>query len=469
MCKNETDITFVSEAPTEKDKTPRTDYQNSTYMIISKVAFLLGVEKRHFENEYEPPKIEWFEELSKNRNARIIRNLCILRTAIEQNFSRIRDMMQNDLKNLHSLPEYIPQEALQGLLNDGLDIEKANYQPIKYVIDINKHISNLINSCQPIFPLWIKWEYIKTLFIMPNGTTEAGTKQAANEYYSHKNDYPYQVYINWSLMGRGNILFSDRKFVTLLYEENRDIFTDLRKVTDAGNLTKSGIYSFLEKSQRCAVVVDCENSDPYKLYATLTNLDEEALLDKIVKIILYDDIHTTSAWSILKEFTQIPIEHITIERIKENKSLVDIRLSTGTCVEHYENNVDSFILCSSDSDYWGMISALPKLSFLVMVESGKVSPAIKNALINEGVTYCYMDDFCTGNSSELKIRTMLSEVRKRLDAAFHVNINTLLEEAYTETRADISTAEKAQFYNRYIKPMRVVIDSEGEATIELGA
>ena len=78
-----------------------------------------------------------------------------------------------------------------------------------------------------------------------------------------------------------------------------------------------------------------KNSDPYKLYATLNNLNQEALLNKICKIILYDDIHTTSAWKILERFTQIPIEHVLIERIKENKSLVDIRLTTGTCREYY--------------------------------------------------------------------------------------------------------------------------------------
>ena len=74
------------------------------------------------------------------------------------------------------------------------------------------------------------------------------------------------------------------------------------------------------------MVVDCENADPYKLYATLKNLDQAALLGKISKIILYDDIHTATAWKILEQFTQIPIEHNMIERIKENKSLVDIRL-----------------------------------------------------------------------------------------------------------------------------------------------
>ena len=53
-----------------------------------------------------------------------------------------------------------------------------------------------------------------------------------------------------------------------------------------------------------------------------------------------------------------PVEHMMIERVKQNKSLVDVMLISRTCQEHYKNNVDSFILVSSDSDYWGLISSL---------------------------------------------------------------------------------------------------------------
>lgn len=370
--------------------------------------------------------------------------------------------------NLHSLPEYVPQDSLNELLQDGITIVRSRALPAEYIVDINKHISNRINNCKSLFPLWLKWEYVRKLFLMPDGLNKKGIKAAAADYYANKNKYPYQVYINWSYMDSGNILYNDKKFVSLLYEANEDYFTDLSKVSDAGNLTKAGIYKFLDKSERVVVVVDCENSDPYKLYATLNNLNQEALLNKICKIILYDDIHTTSAWKILERFTQIPIEHVLIERIKENKSLVDIRLTTGTCREYYQNNVDSFILVSSDSDYWGLISAMPEVRFFVMVESEKCSPTIKNALINAGISYCYIDDFCTGNSNDIKVAAVLREVRQKLDQAFHLNVRDILDEACRATRADMTTAEKNQFYDKYIKTMHVDISPNGEATIVLG-
>ena len=444
------------------------DYENSTYSVVSRVAYLAGVPKAIFENEHEPPKMEWYDKLDVDKNARIIRNLCMLRTAIERNFSKIMQKMNYDLKNLHTLPDLVPQESLKQLAEDGISIEKANYQPVKYVVDINKHISNRINNCKALFPLWLNWDYIRTLFIMPGGTTEEGTKSAAAQYYANLSKFPYQVYMNWDYIHAGNILYNDKKFVSLLYEANRDYFTDMSKVTDAGNLTKDSIYRYLQQASSVQVMVDCENSDPYKLYATLNNLDQEQLLSKIGKIVLYDDVHTTPAWKILEKFTNIPIEHILVERVKENKSLVDQRLIGGVYRAYFTEQIDSFILVSSDSDYWGLISSLPEARFLVMVESMKCGPDIKNALLNRGITYCYIDDFCTGNSNGIKVQTVLAQIRQTVDDSFHMNMKVLLDEACRLARADMTDGEKQQFYKRYIKPMRVVIDPDGEATIQLG-
>ena len=64
-------------------------YKDSTYELVSKVAYLIGVPLRIFQNEHEPPKIEIYNRLEQDKNARIIRNLCIIRTAIERNYRKI--------------------------------------------------------------------------------------------------------------------------------------------------------------------------------------------------------------------------------------------------------------------------------------------------------------------------------------------------------------------------------------------
>lgn len=470
MTTEERNIVYAAVPPVEEPEAEQDskDFPNSTFTIISKMAYLIGVPKRFFENEHSSPKIEVYQAMDRDKNARIVRNLCLLRTAIEQNYGKIYRAFQYDLKNLHTLPEYIPQDSIRQLSADGIEIIRANYKPIQYIIDLNNQIANRINNCRQLLPIWLKWDYLRELFIMPNGSKEAGVKKAADEYYAHRSQYPYQVYMNWPAGEQGNIFYNDKKFVTLLYEIHEDYFSDMSKVTDASLMTKEGIYRFLEQSKRCAIVVDCENSDPYKLYATLNNLNQNALLHKIAKIILYDDIHTTSAWDILSEFTEIPVEHEIIERVKENKSLVDIRLTTGTCREFFQNDTDSFILASSDSDYWGLIPAMPEARFLVLIEEDKCSPLIRKAMDDQGITYSYIDDFCTGNSNQIKEQAVLREVQAELDEIVNFNIQEVLQNAYINTRADMSTSEKKQFYERYIRPMRLVIDPDGEVFVELG-
>ena len=76
----------MTEMLQDQSSSERITYKDSTYVVISKVAYLIGVPKRLFENEHEPPQLEVFQQLENDKNARIIRNLCIIRTAIERNF-----------------------------------------------------------------------------------------------------------------------------------------------------------------------------------------------------------------------------------------------------------------------------------------------------------------------------------------------------------------------------------------------
>lgn len=275
------------------------------------------------------------------------------------------------------------------------------------------------------------------------------------------------MYINWKPDNQGNILYNDKKFVSLLYKQHGDEFTDLSRVTDAGDGVKNNIYDFIAESAKIDLVVDCENSDPYKLIATLNNLDSEQIA-KINKIILYNDIHASTAWKLFTSYSKnIEVEHIMTERVKETKSLVDIKLTTGVCKEFYKNDVDSFIIASSDSDYWGLIESLPDARFLVMLEWEKCGPDIKHALTSRGIYYCHIDDFCTGNSNDIKIAALINETKRYLADALKLNVDVMLDEVYKVTRVSMSEAECRQFYNKYIKPMHLVIADNGDVSIEL--
>ena len=166
------------------------DYGN-TYELVSKVAYLIGVSRRIFENENEPPQMDVFLRLEQDRPARIVRHLCILRTSIERNFKLISEAMRFQFRTLYSMPQWVPGESLRQLDEDGVDFMKHSSTKLcHHVIEINRLISDRINNCRELFPLWVNWQYIRELFIMPDGLTEEGTKAAAEVYYTNRGAYP---------------------------------------------------------------------------------------------------------------------------------------------------------------------------------------------------------------------------------------------------------------------------------------
>ena len=101
-------------------------YKDSTYELVSKVAYLIGVPLRIFQNEHEPPKIEIYNRLEQDKNARIIRNLCIIRTAIERNYRKMcirdREYIQSQQESLSERIDDIESD-ISSIRSDISDLE----------------------------------------------------------------------------------------------------------------------------------------------------------------------------------------------------------------------------------------------------------------------------------------------------------------------------------------------------------
>ena len=205
---------------------------------------------------------------------------------------------------------------------------------------------------------------------------------------------------------------------------------------DASKNVKRNIYEFIDNSQSVELVVDCENSDPFKLASVLKQLDKSET-EKIQKIVLYDDVHTTNAWRYLKAVTGIPVEHNIVERIKYDKSLVDIKMGMGISKAYYKDNVTAFILLSSDSDFWGVISSLPEADFLVMVEEEKCGLDIQN-------------------------------VKDEMGKALAIDTHALIDDIIRNLRMDVSASEKSNFYNKDIRKLRLEIDDNIQSEPYIG-
>lgn len=439
---------------------------NQHYEIVSMVAFLIGVSECFFENENTTLDMNVFARLRGKRSAKIIRNLCVLRNDIEKNYSKIIRKMQLEQRTMMMMPEYVTQQAIMELNEENISLYSSCDDPAKMLIAINRTISSRINNCQPLFDGQVEWTYLRRIFIMPDGTTGAGLKVAADFYHQHYNQYPYHAYMNWPAEEQGNILSCDKKFLMLLYSWNGDVFTDLNRVSDVSNHTKNTIYSFVRESGRTELLVDCENADPYSLCATINNLDQDAL-GRLYKIILFDDEHTTNAWDLLQECVNVPVEHLQVNRLLAGKSLVDQTLTARCCSDFYEKDVDSFVLASSDSDYWGLISVLTRARFLVMIEHTKCSEAMKRALSEKSIFFCYIDDFYSGSNTEFKRKVLLKEIGDNLKEAVRLNLNDILEQAVIRTRMPLTAEEKKSFYERYLRTLALEISDKGDVTLRL--
>lgn len=230
---------------------------------------------------------------------------------------------------------------------------------------------------------------------MPGGAKGAAISKARVAYKSNINIYPFHCYVSWPIEDNGNIFLHDGKFVPLLYRMNNDRFEDVAKVRDIRQNEKNSLGEFMGVHNRIALLVDCENSDPYKLCAALRNIQNYRPEDigRIQKIVLYDDVHTVDTWKILGDYVGIPIEYELIERVNNFKSLVDIRMTAGACKEHYQDDIDAFLLASSDSDYRGLISSLTSADFLVLAEDEKCGDSLRGALERAGIFYLFSGRF----------------------------------------------------------------------------
>ena len=56
-----------------QDSVDDTKFKNSTYFVISRVAYLIGVPRSIFEKPHSSPKMDIYEQLEAIKSARILR------------------------------------------------------------------------------------------------------------------------------------------------------------------------------------------------------------------------------------------------------------------------------------------------------------------------------------------------------------------------------------------------------------
>ena len=56
-------------------------------------------------------------------------------------------------------------------------------------------------------------------------------------------------------------------------------------------------------------------------------------------------------------------------------------------------------------------------------------------------------------------------MRGHLEGSLRLNVEAMMEELYTKTRVSVTPAEKKNFFDKYVKTLRLAIASDGTASI----
>lgn len=377
--------------------------------MCEKLQYLIGVPSQY---------IDSFDMLNKGLMAET-RKLCSLRSLIIASFTDINEQFRNGVQLAD-----IPMTAR--LVSDiaKYDINIVNSGSLsRNVIELNKLIDERIEKIALGFK-GIPQEWIQEMFSMPAGDTIDGVRMAVRRYRQFKNFYPYQKYVNWPFAET-----PEEKRSKNIFGNDKDLHALL---ADIHANKKSKLIDFVGTANDVVVVVDCENSDAQRLYDALRTVK-----GNLRKIILIDDTHTNLMWDeMVREYREagVTIEHDELPRLKEQKSLVDLRMVAKTCEEFYKNNISHFILASSDSDIWALISSLPDAEIMVLAEKCKCGDVLIEALTQHKIQRLFLEDI-TVNSSEL------------MDRIMHKQIEALMSKSYIDVkRTVIHAAQKLNLF-----------------------
>ena len=121
--------------------------------LVSKIAYLIGVREDLLESHYADDSKEILDNIAKQNEARIIRILCMIRSTMMNKYTYINQQIRYNMKNIDSI-ECFNKDDIKWLQSQGISIIQVNTTVDKYLIKVNKLISEYINQCKRLFPEW---------------------------------------------------------------------------------------------------------------------------------------------------------------------------------------------------------------------------------------------------------------------------------------------------------------------------
>ena len=157
-------------------------FENYRKTIITIISYLIGIPDDKFTGA-DRFDIEEYSKLKNNEKATIIKYLCRLRTQFLRNYKSIDDARKFEFRPLENMPEYLDVEGIKFLRAKGFEVNVPNAKaPTVNIAYINQYILDNIDTIKSLVPDWIKFQYIKSLFLMPGGYAGHNGQNIKNNY-----------------------------------------------------------------------------------------------------------------------------------------------------------------------------------------------------------------------------------------------------------------------------------------------
>lgn len=382
-----------------------------------KIKYLIGVPSQYL-NSCD-------SDLASHPEWTVMRHLCSLRSKLIPEFTELNTEFREQQKPIGDINAI--KELVETVRKDNIRLSDHPGSLSRVIMEVNNEIEYRIVDIFPDDdiaedeePSGVPMEWVRRLFIMQDNTID-GVRESLRKYKKYRNYYPWQMYMNVNF----SLLEEDvRSKIIIANDRHLEYVLEL--------LNKKRFWSIFDfVGVNCPViVVDCENSDPQRLYSSL-----KPVLPWVNKIVLIDGTKTNMLWNEFVLFTQgtTKIAHIKTPRLKEQKSLVDYTMVAKTCEEYYVNNVRSFMLASSDSDIWALICSIPEANVFVAAERCKSGDFLEEALTQNHIPFAYMDDLVQ-DSTEL------------MDSAMDREVPRFLAKGCDKKRAVLNAVSKLHIY-----------------------
>ena len=416
--------------------------------IVSKVAFLIGINYKTLTDKFYGLTAT---VLYQNSDANLINRLCSMRTFLMANY------FESDFKVWEESRFTGFVLALNKL---GIKVDttlKSNYE---YYYFINDLINKNLNKCADVFENDdVDWSRIMNFLIFPQTNNQRVAESEIKYFNEHRELYPFGCYVNFKHNRPGNILSYDELFLNIIgAKPNQKVHT-----------TFHYIDSFLETNDGANVLVDCENSDPFKFFEYLNSLKTESK-NRLKCVYLISDSMASTAWRYLPEyFKSIDFRFSEIARIKSSKSLVDENLMFVISRLHFEEREKSFVICSSDSDFLALVDLFPEAELFFVCDKFKTSNRTINYLKNENVCYEFLKTTGSKELENFEFGVMKSEFKDYLEAHFGANYFEILSNIMFDAHLLLSDDEKKKMINCFVDSTKIFVDENNKLCFSIDA